>query len=548
MRSHLLEGTVRHRRARPRVYELDHDVYYLALDLDELDEVAASLRLVGRNERSVVSSATTITSIPPATDLRRGRGAAAARRGGRSDRLADHPGDEPARPRLRLQPGQLLPVPRPGGSLRGRDRRGPQHPPRAAPVHAPAARRRRRPSSPAMDKDFYVSPFIEMVGRYEVRVRDEASRLRITINEGEDDGLTLHTSVDLLRRPTDRSHRSPGCCCAIRCVTHRTMAPDPLARPAPVAARHPVPPALRGDPMTHAERSRHPADGDRRLPARAAGLAGRDWRLPVGSRAGHLEIVLPDGSRRDPSATRPRRTARRCTIHDCASARCASCATARPGPARRTWTACGRVPDLAALIRLAAAQPRGARPAPAGSGCPPSCVRRSPTGPVATRAIRSRRNIAAHYDLGNDFYRLFLDETMTYSSAVFATRRPAAGARPSGTSTGAWPSAPASSRAGQHVLEIGIGLGRVRAVRRRRARLPGDHADDLAGAARPRHGTDPGGRVSTTSSTSQLRDYRDIEGTYDAIVSIEMLEAVGARVLRDLLRGRVTRRCGRAAG
>ena len=45
---------------------------------------------------------------------------------------------------------------------------------------------------------------------------------------------------------------------------------------------------------------------------------------------------------------------------------------------------------------------------------------------IAHRARRntvagSRRNIRAHYDLGNDFYRLFLDETMTYSSAVFAT-------------------------------------------------------------------------------------------------------------------------------
>jgi DUF1365 family protein len=74
-----------------------------------------------------------------------------------------------------------------------------------------------------MEKEFYVSPFIEMVGRYEVRVRDEASRLRITINEGDDDGLTLHTSVDLRRhRLTDRSLarmllRHP-------LVTHRTMA------------------------------------------------------------------------------------------------------------------------------------------------------------------------------------------------------------------------------------------------------------------------------------------------------------------------------------
>ncbi len=53
--SHLLEGKVRHRRARPCVYELEHDVYYFALDLSELDEVVGRLRLLGRNRRSVVT-------------------------------------------------------------------------------------------------------------------------------------------------------------------------------------------------------------------------------------------------------------------------------------------------------------------------------------------------------------------------------------------------------------------------------------------------------------------------------------------------------------
>ena len=57
----------------------------------------------------------------------------------------------------------------------------------------------------SMDKAFYVSPFIEMTGRYTVRVRDEPARLRITINEDPGDGLLLHTSLDLVRRRlTDR--------------------------------------------------------------------------------------------------------------------------------------------------------------------------------------------------------------------------------------------------------------------------------------------------------------------------------------------------------
>ncbi len=74
-----------------------------------------------------------------------------------------------------------------------------------------------------MDKDFYVSPFLGMTGSYTVRVRDEADRLRITINEHEDDALKLHASLDLRRLPlTDRNLarmlvRHPF-------VTHKTIA------------------------------------------------------------------------------------------------------------------------------------------------------------------------------------------------------------------------------------------------------------------------------------------------------------------------------------
>ena len=137
----------------------------------------------------------------------------------------------------------------------------------------------------------------------------------------------------------------------------------------------------------------------------------------------------------------------------------------------------------------------------------------------------SRRNIQAHYDLGNDLYRLFLDESMTYSSAVFEsddqTLADAQRAKYRRIADGA------GLRAGMHVLEIGSGWGgfalyaagergcRVtsvtisqeqHALARERVREAGlEHLVDI-----------------------QLRDYRDIEGTFDAVVSIEMLEAVGA--------------------
>ena len=148
----------------------------------------------------------------------------------------------------------------------------------------------------------------------------------------------------------------------------------------------------------------------------------------------------------------------------------------------------------------------------------------------------------AHYDLGNEFYRLFLDETMTYSCAVFATPdQSLADAQRNKyrlIADGAG-LCRRRARAGDR-----LGLGRLRDVRGGRAAAAGSprspisreqHA--LATAARPR------GRASAHLVDVQLRDYRDIAGTYDAIVSIEMLEAVGARVPRRRSSRSATARC-----
>ena len=193
---------------------------------------------------------------------------------------------------------------------------------------------------------------------------------------------------------------------------------------------------------------------------------------------------------------------------------------------------------LAALNRSALALTGGwwRRPAPAARG-------RSPTGPGGTRASGSRRNIAAHYDLGNDFYRLFLDETMTYSSAVFETAGPVArrraaqqvpahrGAAPA---SGAGSTSSRSARAGAASRSTRPASWAVASPRSRSRRQQHDLATERVRAAGLEDLVDV-----------QLRDYRDIEGTYDAIVSIEMLEAVGAEYLRDVLRGV---RSGAAAG
>ncbi|PIE09576.1 MAG: cyclopropane-fatty-acyl-phospholipid synthase [Rhodobacterales bacterium] len=131
----------------------------------------------------------------------------------------------------------------------------------------------------------------------------------------------------------------------------------------------------------------------------------------------------------------------------------------------------------------------------------------------------SRRNISAHYDLGNDFYRLWLDDTMTYSSALFADGDDLARAQTRKYDRILDGLNGASGR----MLEVGCGWGGFA----ERALERGDFASkgltlstEQAEFARNRLGT--GAEIA-------LQDYRDETGRYDHIVSIEMFEAVGEK-------------------
>ena len=205
MRTHLLEGVVRHRRARPFVYALEHGVHYLALDLDELDGIDHVSRLVGRNRRRVLEVRDGDHLDPPAADLRAA--------------FLNHlqaEGEDPTGWQITLvtNPRVLGYVFNPASLFLCRDPEGRL---RVVVVEVENTHRERhlytlRPRNgeaafvASMDKVFYVSPFIDISGGYTVRVRDEASRLRITINHEQPDGLVLHASLDLVRRPlTDRN-------------------------------------------------------------------------------------------------------------------------------------------------------------------------------------------------------------------------------------------------------------------------------------------------------------------------------------------------------
>jgi cyclopropane-fatty-acyl-phospholipid synthase len=137
----------------------------------------------------------------------------------------------------------------------------------------------------------------------------------------------------------------------------------------------------------------------------------------------------------------------------------------------------------------------------------------------------SRRNIAAHYDLGNDFFRLFLSEDMMYSAALWqggSDTLEAASERKLETICRRLQLRPAD-----HLLEIGTGWGgfALHAARHHGCRVTTatisreQHA--LATARVAEAGLE--GRVDV-----RLEDYRDLTGQYDKLVSIEMIEAVGA--------------------
>ena len=138
----------------------------------------------------------------------------------------------------------------------------------------------------------------------------------------------------------------------------------------------------------------------------------------------------------------------------------------------------------------------------------------------------SRRNIAAHYDLGNDFYALWLDAGMNYSSARFSdaaqTLEQAQEAKLDRIAEFL------EVTPTQRVLEIGCGWGPLaeRLIERHGCQLTGltlsTEQLEFARARLSRRGM-------TENAELQLQDYRDVQGRFERIVSIEMLEAVGER-------------------
>ena len=140
----------------------------------------------------------------------------------------------------------------------------------------------------------------------------------------------------------------------------------------------------------------------------------------------------------------------------------------------------------------------------------------------------SKRNIAAHYDLSNEFFSLMLDSTMTYSSGVFSS--PTSSLQQASTEKYDRICRKLQVTPKDHVLEIGTGWGGFaeHAARRYGCRVTTTTISNEQHSYAEK-------RFSKTALDNRItllkEDYRDLQGKYDKLVSIEMIEAVGEKFL-----------------
>ena len=258
------------------------------------------------------------------------------------------------------------------------------------------------------------------------------------------------------------------------------------------------------------------------LPESAPAAARAVFRLMKNLRHGTLDVQLPDGS----------------------SAHFGSFAEGEPRAAirLRSWSVCSAAlrsgdigfaesyiagdwstPDLTALLTLFIANRDEVESVIYGTWWGALLYRAKHFFNRNSR-LGSKKNIHAHYDLGNEFYRLWLDPTMNYSSAWFE------GVRSGDLVAAQWAKVrralnECGVRAGDRVLEIGCGWGALAECAAR------DFGAGVTGVTLSREQLAWGRqRLADAQLAGDLRyqDYRDIDdGPFDAIASIEMFEAVG---------------------
>jgi cyclopropane-fatty-acyl-phospholipid synthase len=270
--------------------------------------------------------------------------------------------------------------------------------------------------------------------------------------------------------------------------------------------------------MTTTTASAHP------LPATAPAAARAVFRLMKRLHVGALDVQLPDGEQAHfglATEGTPRASIRLIDWEVCRLALRSGDIGFAESFIDGHWT----TPDLVALLKLFIANRDAMESVIYGSWWGSLAYRLKH---LLNRNSRhgSRKNIHAHYDIGNPFYRLWLDETMNYSSALFEgdITRPTADAQQAKVRRAL---KECEIQPGQRLLEIGCGWG---ALAETATREFGAHVTGVTLSSEQlvfakdrlhRQGLAP-------LADLRLQDYRDIDdGPFDAIASIEMFEAVG---------------------
>lgn len=288
-------------------------------------------------------------------------------------------------------------------------------------------------------------------------------------------------------------------------------------------------PALRQEPVR--PRLQHASAAVPRLAPRPVARLARPLVLALLARVARGNLILIDGSSRvsfgETSASEP--LVATIVVHDprfYSSVVTGGLIGAGEAYARGDWSS----DDLVALVRLAARNREflAASTSPLARLAMPWHRLRHVLRPNSRAG--SRRNIASHYDLGDDFFALFLDETMTYSCGFFETEESTLAQASTAKydlicrKLGLLPS--------DRVVEIGSGWGgfAVHAASRYGCHVTTTTISERQYAYAKRWVEQAG---LSDRVTVLMRDYRDLTGSYDKLVSIEMIEAVGEGYLDE---------------
>jgi cyclopropane-fatty-acyl-phospholipid synthase len=192
-----------------------------------------------------------------------------------------------------------------------------------------------------------------------------------------------------------------------------------------------------------------------------------------------------------------------------------------------------RADDLTALVRLMIDNRETLDAMEGGIAQFSAPLRRAAHWLHRNTRVGARRNIAAHYDAGNDFFGLVLDETMMYSCALFD--KPGMSLAEASTAKLDAVCRKLALRPADHVLEIGAGWG---GFALHAARTSGCRVTTTTISRAQHEFARERVRAAGLENriTVLLEDYRDLAGSYDKLVSIEMIEAIGHHQFEEFFR------------